>query len=272
MCKLAFVEVLELDGLLQIDLARSGLDNMSLDQAMLEQTALDSIPRMRIYQWKEPTVSLGYFQKFEDFQRIEDLRGLPIVRRATGGGAIVHHFDWTYSIAVPSREIGALGHGASTKLYNCLHQAVVLWLENLRVTAQLWSEPLQPNPPQAGNCSSTGCSFLCFERRHQGDVVSRGAKVMGSAQRRLGRGLLQHGSLLLRTSPFAKSLPGLADLAPMFDTRSETELPGFVDQLRLALGTELSIQFQPSEWVTSVLPEMARARVRFESSDWTSRI
>ncbi len=117
-----------MEGLYQIDSARSGIDNMSIDQAMLLQTADDGIARLRIYSWAQPTVSLGYFQKFDEFLSFNPAEDLSVVRRATGGGAIVHHYDWTYSITIPATQAGAVAHGASPRLYDCVHGAVIGWL------------------------------------------------------------------------------------------------------------------------------------------------
>jgi lipoate-protein ligase A len=257
-----------LEGHFQIDIPRSGLDNMSIDQAMLEQTAVDLIPRMRIYQWIEPTVSLGYFQRYADFKNFGSTKGLPVVRRATGGGAIVHHFDWTYSIAMPSAEAGAVAHGASARLYDCIHRAVLTWLEQCGIRAQLWSAELQ----SAASCITSGCSFLCFERRHAGDVVCGEPKVMGSAQRRLGGAILQHGSMLLKTSPFAPSLIGLAELPEIKEASLDAELSRFSEHLRDAVSVGFSFQFLCCEWVTKLLPIPYTIQHKFDSSNWTARM
>ncbi|MCC7425164.1 MAG: hypothetical protein IT428_33255, partial [Planctomycetaceae bacterium] len=80
---------------------RSGAWNMAIDEALLE-TAVDAEQcTLRFYRWSEPTVSLGYFQKPEEAAADPLLAGLPIVPRLSGGGAILHHHEWTYSIALP---------------------------------------------------------------------------------------------------------------------------------------------------------------------------
>lgn len=256
------------EGLCQVDVARRGLDNMAIDQAMLEQTAVDSLARLRIYRWSEPTVSLGYFQKFSDFEGFETTRGLPVVRRATGGGAIVHHYDWTYSIAMPSAELGSQTQGASTRLYDCVHGAVVSWLAQRGITAQLWSPQLLPEL----NCPTSGCSFLCFERRHAGDVVCGSSKILGSAQRRLGGALLQHGSFLLQKSPYAPSLAGLVELAEDNQPDLELSLPDFFLQLVNELSAEFALPFRSTDWVTDVLPKTDSIKSKLDSSQWTARI
>lgn len=239
---------------------------MSIDQAMLEQTAIDLIPRMRVYRWLQPTVSLGYFQKLAEFQDFESTQGLPVVRRATGGGAIVHDFDWTYSIALPSSVVGAKIAGASSPLYDCVHRATIAWLSKFEIASELWSDAMQP-----ASCAVAGCSFLCFERRHAGDVVCQGVKIMGSAQRRLGAAILQHGSLLLKTSPFAPSLAGLVELSSNF-IFDDNELDEFSMSLVKGVANEFSIGFRYTDWLVDMLPIDGRILDKFDSLKWTGRI
>ncbi len=198
------------------DLARSGVENMALDQRMLEVAAERQCVLLRVYRWSEPTLSLGYFQPYAERALHPDSGNLAVVRRATGGGAIVHHFDWTYCIAVPDRwEVRSNGNatlahnkiGASQWLYNFMHDAVVQWLSGLGIDAQKWSQACAIDDGKAGRDKR---AFLCFERRSCGDVVWGSEKVMGSAQRRIPGAVLQHGSLLLAPSPHAPLLRGLA--------------------------------------------------------------
>ncbi len=259
----------------QIDQPRSGIENMALDQSMLEATDRDKIVRLRFYRWSAPTVSLGYFQKYAEFEQYtkqlpEELtKDLAVVRRATGGGAIVHHHDWTYSIAMPAAEARAVGHGASAGLYDSAHLAVVAWLKSLGIIAQLWASDATTQPAKASETCSIGkCSFLCFQRRHGGDVVLNGFKVMGSAQRRFGTAVLQHGSLLLATSPIASVLPGIAELAG--DVANQ--LKGFSLQLLQQFSSDFGIEFQCCDCAEPIVPILQEAKLRFESRSWTARI
>jgi lipoate-protein ligase A len=256
-----------MDALCEVDILRGGIDNMAIDQAMLEQTATDSVLRLRVYRWIEPTVSLGYFQKFVEFENFESTQGLPVVRRATGGGALVHHFDWTYSIAVPAVLLAAAAPGPSARLYDCVHQAVQVWLGQFRIDAKLWSKDLQ-HP----NCATSGCSFLCFERRHAGDIVSGDSKIMGSAQRRHSGAILQHGSLLMKTSPFAPSLLGISELSTAPNELTELDLEGFFDHLRASIASEFRVHFQSHPWLGELLPIKESIYAKFAGPDWTSRI
>lgn len=178
---------------------------MAIDQALLAQASREQRPIVRIYRWQEPTLTLGYFQEYAAREKHAESLPLAVVRRASGGGAIVHHHDWTYSICVPSSLLSS-NIGASKPVYDTLHGAAIKWLSNYGIEAKQFD---------AKTCSSNSaaeCRFLCFERRSEGDLVVGDTKVLGSAQRRKYDSLLQHGSLLLSKSDFAPSLNGLFEL------------------------------------------------------------
>ncbi|MCA9134316.1 MAG: hypothetical protein KDA45_14205 [Planctomycetales bacterium] len=287
-----------MDGYALIDIPRCGAENMALDQRLLEFAAEQQRPVLRLYRWSEPTLSLGYFQHYAERVTHPPSSQLAVVRRSTGGGAIVHHADWTYCVALPDqalandsgrRAIAASKIGASQPLYDCLHDAVVLWLQGRGLAAKKWSAtcdtpPTQPpgqhSPEQSaveqavlGGAASKR-RFLCFERRSCGDVVSGQHKVMGSAQRRRPGALLQHGSLLLATSEYAPSLSGLAELSPALDAAMAA--PGQLESFFLCLkngiqattGTELrdvdSINALPLGWSWP-------RQTPYADSSWTRR-
>lgn len=195
-----------------IDGARDAFENMRLDQQMLQAAVNEDAIFVRVYEWSAPTVSLGYFQKYSDRTGHPTSDELTLVRRTTGGGAIVHDHDWTYSVAVPpSGELAATG--ASQPLYDGIHDAVVDWIgETLGLEATRWPD---------ATCPKSNCPFLCFERRALGDVLVGDSKIMGSAQRRHQGGILQHGSLLLKRSSFAASLSGLEECGAQAIAKSE---------------------------------------------------
>lgn len=179
--------------------------NMALDAAMLEEAARREAILLRVYQWSEPTLSLGYFQDFSERNHHPSLVGLACVRRETGGGAILHHHEWTYSIAVPE-SVPQKGH--SEELYRSVHRAVAEWLTLNGFSTAMWEEQRQDQSIDDCDDDKKG-SFMCFERRSPVDLVSGDQKIMGSAQRRTRRGLLQHGSLLLAPSPYYPNCRGL---------------------------------------------------------------
>lgn len=195
--------------------------NMAADELLAAEAADRGGMCVRLYGWTPSTVSLGGFQRSAEARAEPAIAGVPLVRRPSGGGAIVHGSDLTYAAAVPKSHPWG---GRPQLLYDALHEAMRLALLGYGIDVVLW-RPAQAaarpaDPPRDD-------AFFCFDRRASGDLVwlgpaaegGRGHKVMGSAQRRLEATVLQHGSLLLRhnreVAP-AASHPGLADLVPHF--------------------------------------------------------
>src|SRR5690606_8004170 len=187
------------------------------DEVLLEQAAGEAITSLRVYQWTPATVSLGYFQAAEDRDQHEPSRAAPLVRRASGGGALVHDAELTYSVALPAPH--PLSRGGEP-LYMAVHQTLVDWLNADFAPPGGRFEICQnsQSPPEGKE------PWLCFLRRARGDVLYRPPqlkdanplapdglyKVCGSAQRRRGSAVLQHGSLVLERSPVAPEVPGIA--------------------------------------------------------------
>lgn len=264
---------------LWLDGAHRGSWNMAFDAAMLEQAAFDRSVILRVYTWSRPTVSLGYFQSFADFQAIDSLKTLDCVRRQTGGGAILHDREWTYSIAVP--ETGrAKGH--SEHLYRAVHDAVVARLRPHGYALSRWSER-----EDASLVSGANKSFMCFERRSEVDLVWGKRKILGSAQRRTEHGLLQHGSLLLNASSYFPSLRGLLDRqecdelpglitrkqsvgSSEFETGTgEITLKDFVEALRHGIDNPTALDWTSDEPTTECLERAKHIEAeRFASPDW----
>lgn len=188
---------------LLVDPPASGPWNMAVDEALLESAAAGTTT-LRFYQWSEPTLSLGYFQAADERSGHAASRNCPLVRRASGGGAIVHDRELTYSFAAP---IAGRLASAAAALYDTFHDTLIDVLGQWQVPA-VRCDPTQPVPRPA-----EPPSFLCFQRRARGDVVCDGVKIAGSAQRRSRGGLLQHGSILLARSSSAPELAGILEAA-----------------------------------------------------------
>ena len=257
-------------GLALIDEPRSGPFNMAIDDAMARVAAERNLCLLRIYRWQEPTLSLGYFQKLADRETHLSSRDLKVVRRATGGGAIVHHHDWTYSLALPDsiqirQPTGTTTikpKGAAEPLYHGIHTAVVRWLEaTLQLEANLF-----PADTKSG-AEFDPFAFLCFGRRSAGDVVSQECKILGSAQRRHSHALVQHGSLLLAKSKFAPSLNGLKELCPL---RPLTDPVDF--SLRLAEGVTAitGVEFSWRDGLDELVYEEI-CPDHYENPSWTAK-
>lgn len=183
------------------DPAGAGSWNMSVDQAMLAQADEVGVVTLRFYRWQQPTLSLGYFQKSADRDEHAASVDCPLIRRASGGGAILHDDELTYSLCIPSKSRWSK---RNEWLYTMVHRAIVESLSTRGAKAKLFEVGQDP----AGEKNA----FLCFQRRTSGDIVLNGHKVVGSAQRRLKNAVLQHGSILISSSRHAAELPGVNDL------------------------------------------------------------
>lgn len=187
-----------------LDEPQPGVRNMAVDEALLEESLKSGTIFLRLYRWSEATVSLGYFQRPDDQQLDPRLAHLPTVRRLSGGGAILHHHELTYSCCLPPKHPLAR---QPSQLYEQIHAAIIAALSEQGIEiARRGRTASGPNEP-----------FLCFLREAAPDLVVRGHKVLGSAQRRRRGAVLQHGSLLLRASEHTPEILGLCDLARHLD-------------------------------------------------------
>jgi lipoate-protein ligase A len=178
---------------------------MAIDEALLRNVKPDWPVVLRIYRWDRPTLSVGHFQRIEDRSQHPSLGELPWVRRKTGGGAIVHDQELTYSVLIPNR-VGRPAKGHSESLYRDIHLSFAETLISLGWDAGLSESCTCPTSEQRNTKP-----FLCFLRRSPVDLVIGNDKILGSAQRRSAAGLLQHGSCLLRRSQWTPELCGLLD-------------------------------------------------------------
>ncbi len=212
---------------------------MAIDEALLDKAMPDWPIVLRIYQWQRPTLSLGHFQQIEDLDECPSLTGLPWVRRKTGGGAIVHDRELTYSIVFPNRG-GKATKGHNEALYRAIHTHFVQALRGLGREARL-SESCTCKT----NADQSSEPFLCFSRRSPVDLLVGEDKILGSAQRRTSRGLLQHGSFLLGRSESTPHLPGLLDsIDAEADVNLSEWLNFFVATLKNGVSQLLQVRWQ----------------------------
>ena len=205
----------------------SGEFNMSMDAALLQLAAERERSVVRIYQWSGPTVTLGYFQG--SGQAVESpFPGLPVVRRLSGGGAILHDQEITYSLILPA------SHPARqdpSSVYATVHRAIIKLLSDVGVPCQMRSEFDAMNPNMTvTNTGSAAEPFLCFLRKNANDIVHiSGNKIVGSAQRRRKGVTLQHGSIILKASRAVPQVPGIGELEPNYsDSDFRRSLPGMI--------------------------------------------
>jgi lipoate-protein ligase A len=153
--------------------------NMAMDEALLEGMPRLGKPVLRFYSWSEPAASFGYFQKFREIEEITRLR--PLVRRPTGGGVVPHAGDWTYSLAFPTGdEWYSL---TATESYRRVHEWIRDAFTRLKVATEL-----------AATCRKAEAG-QCFVGHEKFDLLWRGQKIAGAAQRRTRNGLLIQGSV-----------------------------------------------------------------------------
>lgn len=199
----------------------SGQFNMTMDAAMLQLGAVRDISVIRIYRWSVPTVTMGYFQGAA--ASLENpFPALPCVRRLSGGGAILHDNEFTYSCVLPACH--PLRQDPSS-LYGLMHASIIQVLKKSGVACCLRSEHVATQSSIGPNNDATQQSqekpdepFLCFLRQNANDIVhSTGVKIVGSAQRRRKGVTLQHGSILLSISPLTPTISGIEQLCPSFD-------------------------------------------------------
>ncbi len=105
-----------------VDSPADGVWNMAVDEALLDAATVEGIPTLRFYSWCEPTLSLGYFQAHADRKLHTASLACPLVRRASGGGAILHDGELTYSIVLPQSHPAA---ARPDRLYQAFHQTLI---------------------------------------------------------------------------------------------------------------------------------------------------
>ena len=231
-----------------------GATNMARDETLLDLVGSDpSMTVFRTYGWTQPTLSLGYFQSYADALKDPRWRDVPIVRRPTGGGAIWHDRELTYALALPGNHPLASNPNI---LYETVHAQLASCLD-IPVDPLDLSRPSDPIRP-----------FLCFNDRSVHDVLIRGHKIIGSAQRRRRGVVLQHGSILMRRSDKTPEFPGSEDLVQK-PTEARSEWVALLSKkIPLALGfTTREMEWSESDVQTTKKLE----REIYRTERWTKR-
>jgi lipoate-protein ligase A len=172
--------------------AASGAWNMAVDEAILERTGRgETQPTLRLYAWDPACLSLGHAQPFTDVDRSRlEARGWEVVRRATGGRAILHTDELTYSVSGSVDE--PVLAGGVLESYNRLARALSLAVKNLGLPVEM-----KALAAAANGVHVTQTNPVCFEVPSTYEITVGGKKLIGSAQARRKEGVLQHGSLPL---------------------------------------------------------------------------
>lgn len=237
-----------------VDPPAHGVTNMAHDEAILRAVERsDAPPTLRFYAWSPATISLGYFQPYADYEALPPPAGdLAVVRRQTGGGAILHDLELTYSLTL-RLDHPLLGQAGPTGLYDHVHDVFAELLSSHGV-------PVTRGPARPSGCSHRG-PFFCFERHSRFDLLADGRKIMGSAQRRTRAAILQHGSLIL-DSRFDQQVCATVAAHTGLDVRTcSTELAKAIGGCGIELGE-----------LTREEAELAsQLRTKYADPAWTKR-
>lgn len=245
-----------------------GAWNMARDEACL-QVIRAGVPRgyLRLYSWARPTLSLGYAQPAGRAVDQEYCRahGIDVVRRVTGGRAVLHHREYTYAVALP---YDALPDGGTlARCYGLLAQALAGALVSLGIPAE-----------RGAGGKRVGKGQVCFASTARDEIRLHGKKLVGSAQRRGAAGFLQHGSILLypdtalhcaamgQPEPSEALWSGLAEAMEKVPALGEL-CEALSAQLQKLLGARIT-----RAACEAVEAATADLRAKHASSDWILRV
>lgn len=170
-----------------MDRSLRGCTNMARDEALAVGVAGGAPPALRVYRFEPPAISIGRFQEigWEIDQETCREEGVEVVRRPTGGLAILHADDFTYSVTIPSGDVGL---AARERCFNGVAAGILESLRRVGVSAR------QSRHGGTGEAASIWCLQSAFGV----DLELDGKKICGSAQRLFPRSILQHGTLFLK--------------------------------------------------------------------------
>ena len=245
-----------------------GAQQMAQDQAIAEAVQSGaSPPTLRFYTWWPRAISLGYRQPVDLVDRpLAQTLGVDIVRRVTGGDAILHSDDLTYAIALPQNH--RLAQRGVLASYMAISDGLVAGLTSLGLRAT--SAPVD----RAWKGQESG---LCYLTPSRHEIWIDGYKIVASAQGRIHGGVLQHGSLLLshdddayrlaRASVPETALHGIRNLLPQVPT-----IGALVQALTEGLHQEMAMNPEPGSLSSAELRRLDElARIRYADTTWLHR-
>jgi len=203
--------------------------NMAVDEAIMKSHVHSGTgPTLRLYRWNPPAVSIGYFQNLDQEVDTDACRqlGLDIVRRPTGGRAVLHHKEITYSVVISSD----LLPGSVLETYCFLAKGMLAGLQWMGLDVRLTGRGTRPDRGSAA----------CFDSPSWYELVSRGRKLVGSAQTRRGGVLLQHGSVLLDLD-----LDSLSRVFAFPDEKTRSRFCAVMERKATAVNDELAAAGKP---------------------------
>lgn len=196
---------LQMSGRVIIDAALPGVVNMAKDEAIARacDEGFVDFPTLRFYWWERPTLSLGAKERLDEAADLEACQrlGIDLVRRATGGRAVLHDRELTYSIIAPLDKIPF--NGTVEQSYRAIAEALKEGIASMGIELELTagSRKIKPRTstvadPSMDSKAAAMRHLPCFAAPSRYELAYGGKKVVGSAQRRLRKALLQHGSII----------------------------------------------------------------------------
>jgi lipoate-protein ligase A len=261
--------------------AQDGATNMAIDEAILESVVAGRAgPTLRFYAWAPPCVSIGFGQSISDVDRAAcQERGWDVIRRPSGGKAILHVDELTYSVCAPLDEPRVAG--GIVESYGRLVAGLLAGLRGLGL------EPAEAKPEYAPEQEAEGP--VCFDGPARYEVTVAGRKLVGSAQARPKGGVLQHGTMPL-TGDITRIIDGLVWNGPEARRSARERLRRRALTLQDALGQGVSFEEAVRAMIKgfraalnlALVPSGLRAeeqdaaarirREKYASEDWTSKI
>ena len=243
-----------------------GPDNMALDEALMARARRSGEAVLRTYVWSTPTLSFGRNQRARSEYDHDALRaaGVDVIRRPTGGRALLHHREITYSVTAPVRAGEPV-----VRAYVRINALLVNALATLGVPATVAEPSGRASPPT---------TRPCFAEPAAGELSHEGRKLVGSAQWRDDGALLQHGSILVEDDQ--ATIPALMSAPPPRFARPAT-LRGILGRapspremhhaLAAALHTLTGVAPAPLDLDATTRADAQRLRSRYRDAEWTWR-
>ncbi len=265
-----------------------GAVNMAIDVALLESVKTGGAPVLRLYRWSPACLSFGRNQpargRYDAAAAAE--RGIDLVRRPTGGQAVLHDDELTYAVIAP---VAAIGKPRAA--YAAINEALVVGLRRLGVEAKMAGPELAAGAGVPDGPGSDGPDWdaACFRWPERGEVVVGGAKLVGSAQRMESRTILQHGSILVGGSQapaeelliargsesgraaYAGGGPGAGWTTLEGELGERPGMDVLAEAVRAGFAEVLGATMEPSSLSPDEGEAAARERARFASDEWTWR-
>ncbi|MBI5969590.1 MAG: lipoate--protein ligase family protein [Deltaproteobacteria bacterium] len=246
-----------------LDPLLDGRENMAVDEAVLTSSdgSREFTPTLRLYGWSGPTLSIGYHQDAAGFSDC----GLPVVRRVTGGRAVLHDSEITYSIVAPTAH--PLFSGGITTAYFEISRCILSALRDAGINASMSGRAAKTRP-------SDGAGQACFSAPSRHELLVNGQKIAGSAQRRFKSAFLQHGSILFSIAEelngriFGRGLQGAMTCISAHSAVTAAEMRGLLVK---GFSAGLEAKFQTvklsgaEEYIKDGLMES-----RYSTPEWTS--